>query len=221
MCSCAGPVFVASKFHIYFNGICTTSELLVRQRFRTSTAWSTLLYNSQCVTFLLALLHTRFATRDSRNMLVIFPLHFSATLVSLDSLTRRALGLPSLCIFARSDFLVCSGVTQCVGDYHRIISFLWFSPWHFRMLQSTFTPKFAIPSLMKGTLRWMPAITERSFLDNHPFCQRSTSPFLKDFFPACVPFSKEFRRGEPDAREPLPFPLDSRVFSGSCFILEH
>ena len=37
-------------------------------------------------------------------------------------------------------------------------------------------------------------------------------------FPVGVPSSKEFRRGELDGREHLPFPLDSRFFAGSCFI---
>ena len=41
--------------------------------------------------------------------------------------------------------------------------------------------------------------------------------FPKGLFPVGVIFSKEFRRGEL-GRESFRFPLDSRFFSGSCFI---
>ena len=43
-------------------------------------------------------------------------------------------------------------------------------------------------------------------------------PFLQVFFLVGVPLSKECRRGELDGHNPFPFLLDSRLFSGSCFI---
>ena len=50
------PGFLASKFNEIFSKLCTTSELLTRQSVRTSTIVPTLLYNSQSLAFLLALL---------------------------------------------------------------------------------------------------------------------------------------------------------------------
>ena len=51
------PCPLASKFHVCFNKIRTTSELLVRQSMRISTALSALLYNSPGWTFLLRFVH--------------------------------------------------------------------------------------------------------------------------------------------------------------------
>ena len=58
---------------------------------------------------------------------------------------------------------------------------------------------------------------------NRPVFWRSMSagsPFLKHSFLTVSQFPKKFRRGELDVREPSPFPLDSRLYSGSCFILQ-
>ena len=68
----AHACFLASKFHVCISKICTTSELLVRLSFRTST---TLLYNSKVGPFFSSSSTNRSATRDSRNFLVIvFPM---------------------------------------------------------------------------------------------------------------------------------------------------
>ena len=45
------PGFLASKFHVRFNKLYATSELLIRQGARTSTALSALLSDSQGCTF--------------------------------------------------------------------------------------------------------------------------------------------------------------------------
>ena len=79
------------------------------------------------------------------------------------------------------------------------------------MLERTLTPKFAIPFLIKSTLRLMPVIAGIPFwtitlMIGEPCRQEGP-------LPVGIPLSKEFRRGELDGRKSLPFPL-----SGSCFI---
>ena len=82
--------------------------------------------------------------------------------------------------------------------------------------------------LVWKTLRFVPGLQRRYFgllLYLHIRVTRTHVPFnvncflfLKDFFLSGVPLSKDFHRGEPDGREPFPFPLDSRLIPGSCFI---
>ena len=71
--ACADPTLCCEKINVRFNINCKTSEMLVRQSIRTSTASSTLLNNSQGWFFLFALSHRkRCETRASRNFLTIF-----------------------------------------------------------------------------------------------------------------------------------------------------
>ena len=76
------------------------------------------------------------------------------------------------------------------------------------MLERTLIRKLAIPFLTKGTLRWVAVITSIPSWTITLFIKRRMSagfPFLQDLFLSGVPLSKEFRRGELDSREPLPF----------------
>ena len=95
------PCFLASKFHVCFNKICTMCELLERQSIRTSTALSTLLCNAEGWTFLLGLFHKSFFDASQSELLGNILSNFLKQMIALEQLTSRA--------------------------EHRIISFLWFA----------------------------------------------------------------------------------------------
>ena len=114
----------------------------------------------------------------------------------------------SKCIYVESVRKVeAQDVIQGFGDCHRIMLFLWFAPSLFLMLKRTLTHMFAVPCMMKRTLSRMPIITSIPSW-TVTLCEREASWldfFLEGLFLVGVPFTKEFRRGELDGREPLSF----------------
>ena len=108
-----------------------------------------------------------------------------------------------------------------LGTTTELFRFCGLRPAFFRLLKRAFVPKFAIPFVHARNSRVGASNHKHSLLDKHPFKKEKHVgwfPFLQRACSCRGPFSKEFRRGELDGREPFPFPLGSRFFSGSCFI---
>ena len=128
-------MLLANKFHVRFNKLCTTSELLVRQSVRTSTT------SVHCAAvkpnvwpFVWRSGTERCATRDGR--------HFLATSVRWKN--RYATQKVSLrSEFQWCNFLSCLGDNQRFGDCHRILSLFLFASSLLGVLVRTLILKFA------------------------------------------------------------------------------
>ena len=204
---CMSQGFPASKFHVRFNRICTTSEMLTRDSMRNSTIFSTLVSNSPCVALLLAFLNK--TIRDAR-LTALFVLKILTDLPQnrflLEFLTHHAkchLRLMEMTHFpAWMTWNVLATTTECFRFFVSLPAC------------SVCLNAHSFPSLQRRFFFFL-MISEHS-----GGCQSSRVPFGRSPFlkakhvglfacpGALVPFGvllpEEFRLGELDGREPSP-----------------
>ena len=188
------PCFLANKFHVCFIFIVTTSELLVRQSIRTSNALPTLLKNSQRMTFLLALFHKTFCdARQSERFGSSLPpfCQINDFAGIADTPCRRPLFAPN---FSEVTSLPAWVGSKVLATTTELLCFFGSPP-----LFSICLNAHSDPSLQ-------PSFWSQKHSSGGPCSQA---------FPSGHSLPLEAKNA---VATPLPFPLDSRLFSGSCFI---
>ena len=197
--------------------ICTTCDLLVRQRaFGLRPLCPPGCIIPMVGRFFSRYFTKRFAARDSRNLLAIFFPFFQKMYFIGIANTHCVEGLPSLWTLANRLFLFRR---DPMDAYHRIVSFLCSVSSLFACSNAHLLPSVQFPLWWKDT-QVHAANHKHSLKDSHPLSRRSMwLAFLTwKIFPVKVPLSKILLSGELDGRELFPFPSDSRLLSGSCFI---
>ena len=155
------PCPLASKFHVCFNKIRTTSELLVRQSMRISTALSAMLYNSPGWTSLLRFVHKSLCDAGQSELLDAV-LQFFSKLDSngiVDTLCRRS---PSAMMLGQVIFST-AGCDPMFWQLPQKYSYLWFALSAFSLCMNAHFLQGRNFLFNERKWRWMPIITGISF----------------------------------------------------------